>query len=96
MTHTRDSILKELSEVLRTFNGREYSENIDRSTHFFGDLGMVSIDAVILGEVLEERYGRKFPFSDYLSRLAEQGAQDLEVGELVDFLHGCLSGREEC
>ena len=61
-----------------------------RDTLFFGDLGMVSIDAVMLAETLEQRYGRKFPSPEFLAELGRRGAQDLEVGELVQFLSGHL------
>lgn len=79
-------ILDDLAEMLRDFQGREYSDPIDRHTRFFGDLGFASIDAVVLGEALEKRYGVKLPFNQLLATLAQQGAEDLEVGELADFL----------
>jgi acyl carrier protein len=85
---TREQILDDLRGILRHWNGREYDGPIDRQTRFFADLGMVSIDAVVLAETLEQRYGRPFPFNRLLAELGERGAQDIEVGELVDFLHG--------
>ena len=85
------AILDDLAGLLRDFDGREYSGPIDRSTRFFGDLGMASIDAVVLGEKLESRYGRKLPFHALLADLSRRGADDLELGELVDFLHTLLT-----
>jgi acyl carrier protein len=86
-TVTPQAILNDLAALLRDFDGREYSGAIDRHTRFFGDLGMASIDAVVLGEKLEALYRRKFPFNRLLAELGQRGAQDLELGELVDFLH---------
>jgi acyl carrier protein len=88
---TRDEILRDLAELLRSFQGRDYSGPIGPHTRFFGDLGFVSIDAVVLGETLERRYGRRIPFTTFLSDLARCKAQDVEVGELVAFLHESLS-----
>jgi acyl carrier protein len=89
---TQDDILADLADLLSSFQGREYSDEIGRDTRFFADLGFASIDAVVLGEELEKRYGRKIAFSTLLGELARRGAIDIEVGELVDFLHGQLAG----
>jgi acyl carrier protein len=83
---TADAVLADLADLLRNFQGREYSDVIDRETRFFSDLGFASIDAVVLGEELERRYGHKLPFNRLLTELAQRQAEDLEVGELVDFL----------
>jgi acyl carrier protein len=83
---TPDRILADLADLLRDFQGREYSDVIGRRTRFFGDLGFASIDAVVLGEALEKRYGRKLPFNQLLAELGQRQAEDLEVGELADFL----------
>jgi acyl carrier protein len=83
---TREQVLADLADLLRNFNGREYSGDIGPETLFFSDLGMMSIDAVVLAETLEQRYGRRFPFPKFLAGLAERGAQDLSVGELAEFL----------
>jgi acyl carrier protein len=76
-----------LARLLSHFNGREYSGAIGPQTLFFADLGMMSIDAVVLGEALEKHYGRRFPFPQFLAGLAQRGAQDLPIGELAEFLH---------
>jgi acyl carrier protein len=86
-----EMILDDLAGLLRDFDGREYSGPIDRTTRFFGDLGLASIDAVVLGEKLERLYGRRLPFHQLLADLGRRGAEDLELGELVDFLHAHLS-----
>ncbi len=94
-TFTRDRLFTELADALRNFPGREYSGEIDSKTLFFADLGFASIDAVVLGEMLEERYGRKLPFHELLAELGQHGASDLEIGEIADFLHRHLSGDGE-
>jgi acyl carrier protein len=85
--NSADDILDDLKELLRAFNGREYSGDIGPKTRFFGDLGMVSIDAVLLAEELERRYQRSFPFSQFLAEVSRDGVRDIELGELAAFLH---------
>jgi acyl carrier protein len=85
--HDPESILHDVEGLLRNFHGREYSGPIDRETRFFGDLGLASIDAVVLGESLESLYGRKLPFGDLMAALGARADRDLSIGELVDFLH---------
>jgi acyl carrier protein len=84
---TFEQILHDLAGILRSFNGREYSGPITAETQFFADLGMMSIDAVVLVETLERHYGRKFPFNEFLAGLKQRGAGDIEVGQLAAFLH---------
>lgn len=86
-----DAILHDLRRLLGDFNGKEYSGEIGPTTLFFADLGLVSIDAVILAETLETLYGRRFDFGEFLARLGRRGVRDIEVGELAAFLHDQMS-----
>jgi acyl carrier protein len=87
MTRTFDEIMNDLAGVLRNFHGREYSGTLTPRTRFFGDLGLASIDAVVLGETLEQTYGRRLPFNDFMAELGRRAVRDVELGELVGFLH---------
>jgi acyl carrier protein len=78
--------MNDLAAMLRDFHGREYSGAIGRDTWFFADLGLASIDAVVLGEGLEAHYGCKLPFGELLAELGKRSTRDLRLGELVDFL----------
>jgi acyl carrier protein len=91
MTRTKERIFNDVADILRNFNGREYSGDIDPQTCFFGDLGLASIDAVVLGETLEEHYGRKIPFHLFMADLGRRTARDIQLGDLVAFLHQHLN-----
>ncbi len=88
---TYSEIIADLAELLRHFEDREYSGHIGPETRFFGDLGFASIDAVILGEKLEAYYGQKISFHKFLAQVMQSGAEDLEVGQLAEFLTQELS-----
>ena len=86
-----DPFLADLEGIFRNFHGREYSGPIGRDTRFFADLGLASIDAVVLGEMLESHYGRKLPFGDLMAELGQRTDRDLRLGELVAFLETHLN-----
>ena len=92
---TADEVLTDLAGIVRDFNRREYSAYIGPHTLFFGDLGMVSIDAVVLAETLEGFYNQTFPFNEFLAEVGQREARDLELGELAAFLHKHLQTRPE-
>jgi acyl carrier protein len=87
---TRARIYEDLGDLFRDFHGREYHGELGPETRFFGDLGLASIDAVVLGETLESRYDRKLPFGDLLGELGKRTDRDLRMSELVEFLHSHL------
>ncbi len=72
--------------MLADFGGREYSGPIGRETLFFADLGLASIDAVVLGEELQAYYGRPIPFDQMMAELGRRDDRDLRIGELSAFL----------
>lgn len=82
-----DPIYATLAEAMRAaFPDREYSGEVGTETRVFADLGLASIDVVVLAEKLEAVYGRKLPFGPFLADLRARGADDIAVGELVEFL----------
>lgn len=83
---SEDTILADVAGILANFQGREYSGPIDGDTLFFADLGLASIDAVVLGETLEQHYGRRLPFAEMMAELGRREDRDLRIGELAAFL----------
>ena len=82
-----DELLADLAGVVRrTFPDRDFPEPVELSTRVFGDLGLASIEIVVLAERLDAYFGRRLPFGTFLKGLRDRGSEDLEVGELVAFL----------
>jgi acyl carrier protein len=84
--------MADLECILRNFHGREYSGPIVAETRFFGDLGLASIDAVVLGETLERHYRQSLPFAELMAALGRRAERDLRLGELAEFLERHLRG----
>ena len=87
---TDADILADVARLLGDFHGREYSGAIGPETRFFADLGLASIDAVVLGETLQAHYGKPLPFAELMAELGRREDRDLTIGELVAFLRRCL------
>jgi acyl carrier protein len=88
---TEAKIIDDLATILADFHGRQYSGPIDARTRFFADLGLASIDSVVLGETLEQHYGRKLPFAALLADLGRREERDITLGELAAFLEDHLN-----
>ena len=81
-----DQVLAELAAIVsRTFPDRDFPE-VDLESRAFSDLGLASIDLVVLAEQLEIQFGRKLPFGAFLKTLRDRGADDVSLGDLVTFL----------
>jgi acyl carrier protein len=84
---TATDVLADLAGVVRqTFPDRDFPEPVDPTTRAFADLGLASIELVVLAERLDAHFGRRLPFGAFLKGLRDRGAEDVELGELVAFL----------
>lgn len=83
---TTDQITHQIYLLLEQLAGDwEYSGEISADTLLFTDLGFQSLDAVILGNALQEHFGRIIPFADLLADIGQREFNDVTVGEWVDF-----------
>lgn len=82
-----DRILADLAAVVRrAFPDRDFPEAVGMHTRVLADLGLASIDVVVLAEQLGTHYGKRLPFGAFLKGLRDRGADDIALGELVAFL----------
>jgi acyl carrier protein len=63
----------------------DYENPVTAETYLFGDLGFESLDLVVLGASLQEKYGR-LPFAELLAEIGQRETQDISVGELATFI----------
>jgi acyl carrier protein len=55
-------------------------------TRFFADLGLASIDAVVLSEAIQNHYQRPLPFNVLMAEIGQRTERDISIGELVAFV----------
>ncbi len=80
-----------MAEVLNLINQMaddwEYSGEITPDTLFLSDMGLESLDLVILGTMIQQRYGQ-LPFAEFLAEIGQRPVEerDVTVGELVAYV----------
>jgi acyl carrier protein len=87
---SRAEILDDITAILAEQTGVTFSSAINEDTRFFADLGLASIDAVVLTETLQRHYGRTLPFHELIAEVGRRTERDLSIGELVAFLKAHL------
>jgi acyl carrier protein len=87
---SRAEILRDVVAILEEQLGVSSAIAIHEETRFFADLGLASIDAVVLSEALQKHYDRPLPFNDLMAEIGRRTDRDLSIGELVSFLSANL------
>jgi acyl carrier protein len=88
MTTIDPAVLRGVLELLDELSGDwEYDGDVGPGTRFVGDLGLESLEIVVLGTLLQQRYGR-LPFARFLEEIGDRplDERDLTVAELVAFV----------
>ena len=88
MTQVDPQVLSGVLELLNELSGDwEYDGVIAPDTYFLADLGLESLDIVVLGTMIQQQYGR-LPFAEYLEELGQRPVdeRDITVAELVAFV----------
>lgn len=88
MTRVDPDVLEGVLELLNELSGDwEYDGVIGPGTYFLADLGLESLDIVVLGTMIQQQYGR-LPFAEYLEEIGQRPVdhRDITVAELVAFV----------
>jgi acyl carrier protein len=80
-----------LSDVLNLVNELaddwEFDGEVTPDTFFIQDLGLESLDLVVLGTSIQYRYGQ-LPFAEYLADLGQRPVEerDVTIADVVNFI----------
>ena len=88
MTIAQSKILDDVLALMTQLAGDwEYPGVLTPGTRLLADLHMGSLETVVLGTSLQERYGR-LPFAEYLAEIGQRPVEerDISIGELVAFV----------
>ncbi|MGA2010998.1 MAG: acyl carrier protein [Solirubrobacteraceae bacterium] len=88
MTELDPQVLAGVQELLEELKGDwEYDGEIVAGTRFVADLGLESLEIVVLSTMIQQLYG-KLPFPAFFDDIGQRPVddRDVTVGELVDFV----------
>ena len=69
----------------------EYSGEITSETFLVADLGLESIDIVVLATTIQNRYKQSLPFSQFFAKIGQREVRDIRIDEFVQFVHQHLN-----
>ena len=83
-----EEVLNTVREMIKQVVGDDFEmlAPIDLGTSFNNDLELESIELVTLAEKLQERYGEKVDFVNWMSKKSLDEMIGLTVGDLVAFI----------
>ena len=90
---SESAILDALLCVFRESLGVDPVIPIDPTTRFFADLGLASIDAVVLGEAIQQRSGRRIPFDQLLADLGRRDHATFKFASSSSSFSSIFDGR---
>lgn len=83
----KEAIFKTLLDLLNKLaDDWEYPGEITSDTWLVADLGLESIDVVVLGTTLQNQFKQPLPFAEFLADIGRREIRDIRVSELVDFI----------
>jgi acyl carrier protein len=88
MAELDQQVLGDVLELINELAGDwEFEGEITPETRFLGDLGLESLDLVVLGTMIQHRYGQ-LPFAEYYAEVGQRPVEerDVSVSELVAFI----------
>lgn len=92
MQMTYEAIMDDVLGLLRKVaDDWEYTGEITPQTRFFADMGLASLDVVVLGTAIQEYYGQVFPFVQFFTEIGQRDIPDIPVGEWIGFIHRQLN-----
>jgi acyl carrier protein len=88
MTELDPEVLSSVMALLNELKGDwEYGGDIAPDTRFIADLGLESLEIVVLSTMIQQQYGR-LPFPEYFDEIGRRPIddRDVTVADLVGFV----------
>ena len=95
MKPSRQEVLNYLLQTMEQLTQDwDYTEAVNPASLLFTELGMGSLEAVVLCTAIQEHYHAQMPFAELLAEIGQQ-QRDLSINELADFVVTHLGAHAE-
>ena len=92
---TKENIFDTLRGMLDQMLGDwEYSGQITPETFLVSDLGLESLDIVVLGETIQKHYQKMLPLAQFLAEIGQREIRDIRLDEFVEFIYQHLNSNQ--
>ena len=96
MDLNREIVMARVFELLNQLaSDWDYGQEITMDSYLFRDLGFQSLDAVVLGNELQQRFNQPIPYADLLEAIGAKENNDVTVEEWIDFTYKYLNNTPE-
>jgi len=91
MRQSRQDVLDYLLHTMQELTADwDYADPVGPASLLFTELGLESLDAVVLGTAIQEHFQAQMPWAELLAEIGQQ-QRDLSINELADFVMTHLS-----
>lgn len=88
----RENVYQTVRELIEKLaEDWEYEDDITAETMLVADLGLESIDVVVLGTTIQNEYDCTLPLAEFMAEIGQREQRDIRISELVDFVHQHLN-----
>ena len=89
---TKDSVFETVLELMsKLAEDWDYEGEISSETWLVNDLGLESIDVVVLATTIQNHYDRTLPFAEFMAEIGQREVRDIKLDEIVEFVYRNLS-----
>lgn len=89
---TKDSVYETVLELMtKLAEDWDYEGEITSETWLVSDLGLESIDVVVLATTIQNHYDRTLPFAEFMADIGQREVRDIKLDEIVEFAYRNLS-----
>ncbi len=94
MQPSRDQVLADVLTILRSLaDDWEYSGDLNENTRLLADMGLESLDIVVLGANVQAQYKQVLPFSEFFAEVGQRDLPDITIGQWADFIYAHLGAK---
>lgn len=89
----RDNVYETVRDLIAKLAADwDFEGDVTPETLLVADLGLESIDVVVLGTTIQNEYDCTLPLAEFMAEVGQREVRDIRIRELVDFVHQNLAG----
>lgn len=93
-TVSKDQIAQSIGSIIyKMVKDTGFDEEIRANTWLVADLGLESLDIVVLGTTIQQQFNEIFPFNEFLLDIGRREVRDIRFDEFVAFVENYTNNK---